>query len=303
MKKVVSVLVAAAMAASMSVFAMTASATKDGIDYVLPVDDMDSWIAEIMEPYQWGGALAECDVINGEVVDGAMKLTMGGGWQYPHARVEDMNNGLVAVTEDDYVNLDISLDTTEQDIRFGLTLVCNLDTKNTNVQLAPYICKLAGVTPVGTGTGEQVPGGDYKLSFKFVDAVKYLDEIAGSTVYDSLFGADGDSTVCSIRFYLYSSTPEDVADKALTIRSFTIGAEASDTDTSTGSGTNSTASTSGNTSTGGNATTSSKTSTAGGGKTSSTQVTTGENLIPVIGVAALAVVATSTVIISKKRSK
>ena len=296
MKKVVSILIAAALAASMSVFTMTASATKDGTDYVLPVDDIDSWIAEIMEPYEWGGALAECDVINGEVVDGAMKLTMGGGWQYPHARVENFEAGLVSVTEDDYVNLDVSLDTDTDDIRFGLTLVCNIDTKNTDVQLAPYICKVSGATPVGTGKGQQVPGGDYKLSFKFADAVKYLDEVAGSTVYDSLFGPDGDSTVCSIRFYLYSSSPEEVADKALTIRSFTIGAQASDTNTSTG-GTASTGTTSS-----GSTTTSSKVQTTSS-TSSKSQVTTGENILPIIGVAALAVVATSAIVVSKKRSK
>ena len=296
MKKIISAVVTLALAAAMSTFVMTASADTM---YTLPVDDIEAW--QSSTDGSWSGALAESTYMNGEASADGMKIWPTGQhpYGYPNARVEDTTgaNGIVTLMPDYYLNFDIKFEGTDSDcwqmkFNFGAAATASVD---------PAIVKAAGVEAVNN----HIPAGEYKLSIKVSDLLKGAQKDNGEIydddqLYDLIFGPDGQPKLIGVTFVIYGKDTSD----ALTIKNWTITTEA---ETGSGEGTASvastasTASTTSTASTASTASTTSKSSTAGG--SSKTQVGTGEDMLPIIGIAALAVVATSAVVVTKKRAK
>ena len=292
MKKIISAVVTLALAAAMSTFAMTASA--DTI-YTLPVDDIDLW--QSSTDGSWGGALAESTYMNGEASADGMKVWPTGQHPhgYPNARVEDTTGatGLVTLMPDYYLNFDIKFEGGKEDgwqmkFNFGSAATANVETA---------IVKAAGVEAVG----KHVPAGEYKLSIKLSDLLKGAQKDSGDLydddqLYDLIFGPDGQPKLIGVTFVIFGKDTSDV----LTIKNWTITTEP-DSGSNEGTGsvsttTPSTSSSAGTTSTGSSASKPAATSSKG-------QVSTGESILPIVGIAALAVVATSAVVVTKKRAK
>ncbi len=297
MKKVLSILVALAILATMSAFVMTASAEETAAlnaKYKLPVDDVDSWIAENMEPYAWSLPLAEgCDTIDGEVTsEGYMQLTFpedGYGYTYPHARVESAA-GLVQTVESDYINLKASLAATEEDdIRWSVILV-NVEG---TVNLAQAIGDACGVETLNEG--HQLPGGDYDATFKIADALKAWDEKEGTDYYEGMYGAGGNSYITGFRFYIYSDSMP--TDKPLTIKELTVGSmEGEEDTTSSDAGTSSAASTTSSSASGTSSVTSKVSSISS--NTSNLDSDPDSNpIVPIIIAAAVILVAAAVVVV------
>ncbi len=248
MKKIFSIFLALAILATMSAFAMTASAEQTAAlnaKYELPVDDIDAWVGENMEPYKWNQPLAEgVDTIVGEVTSEGMALSFpeGSDMTYPNARVENAG-GLIQTTENDYINIKASLGNAgDTDIRWG----ANIAFVGGRIDLQPAIAEQAGVELFG---GKQLPGGDYDVTFKISDALKAWDETEGTDYYEAMYGAGGNSYVTGIWFYLFSENC--VTGKPLVVKSVTIGSmegegntasETSSADTSSAASTESTTS-------------------------------------------------------------
>ncbi len=286
LKKVLSVLLALAIAATMSAFAMTASA-ETNVKWELPVDDIDAWVGENMSPYNWNQPLAEgCDTIEAEVTSEGMALSFPANdstMTYPNARVENPG-GFLQITEDDYINIKASLGNAgDTDIRWTVSLKFVAGSANLRYTMA----ELAGVELFG---GSQLPAGDYDLSFNIADAIKATDEAEGTQIYDGIWGEGGNTYITGVVFYIYSEGR--VTDKPLVVKSITVGDKASDN-----AGTESKAPATDDTSKAPADKNESTTSNA----SSKGQVSTGESVMPIVGIAALAVVATSAVVISRKK--
>ena len=296
MKKLISAVIAMAITAAMSTFVMTASAETI---YTLPVDDIDVW--QSSTEGSWGGALAESTYMNGEASADGMKIWPTGEhpYGYPNARVEDTTGttGIVTLTPDYYLNLDIKFEGTDSDawsmkFNFGAAATATVD---------DAIAKATGVELVN----KHVPAGEYKASIKISDLFKGAQKDDGSVcdeaqLNNAIFGEDGQPKLIGVTFVIYGKDTSDV----MTIREWTITTDAENS-SNVGSATTGGSNSSTDNSSKGSSNASTTNSSKGGTTTNSSkgQVSTGENVLPIIGVTALAVVATSAVVVSKKRSK
>ena len=311
MKKLVSGLVAAAVAATMATTAMTASAATS---YTLPVDDITQWVASTSNGV-WTVPIQESEYITAEEIPGVgMRLSPLGQIGWPAGRVEDQTGttGVCNLTENDYLNFEIVFEGDGETDAWELKL--NLGANGT-VSCDETIVKEVGVTRANN----HMPAGTYQMSIKIADILKEgladSGNPGGDALYNAVLGADGNNALLGFRFVAYAMDETDY----LTIKSLTIGTDATyskstytapgeeapststgGSTTSTGGSTTSTGGSTTSTGTGSTTSTASKAPTTSKGGTSS-QVSTGESVLPIIGIAALAVVATSAVVVSRKR--
>ena len=307
MKKIISAIAATAIAASLALSTTVASAETY---YTIPMD-----------PAEWSTWLVNNPKLDETADLSAEELPGGEGmkvWfpdtattvQIPNFLL-NVGSGITQVSNGDDLHIDVTLDGPDGawDARWNVEIAFNGAGTN-RMQIAKYIAAATGNEKLKENTSSQLPSGTYNVVLDLEDLIKAYDADNDTNNYDKVFGDGGNRWLTTINFQMATNKPGENSDKdyALTIRDFSLGTDGSFDDINTGSSTTSTASTGGSTtstaSTGGSTTsTGSKASSTGGNKTSSSQVGTGENMLPVIGVAALAVVATSAVVVSKKRSK
>ncbi|HIZ16995.1 MAG TPA: hypothetical protein H9675_05465 [Firmicutes bacterium] len=202
---------------------------------------------------------------------------------------------LCTVDNNSYLNLHFKLEADSS--IYGIQLYVRVG-ESGEENLTPFMANLFGLdsyslTGIGADGAETsldgvLPAGEYTMSVSFKDLMAdYPDQAA--------LLADGAPFVFHQLFVRASDECSAEDEVKLTVYdvSVTTGAVYAENKYDDLSG-NTTTVSGGSTSTGGGTSTSSKPS-------SNSQVDTGENMLPVIGIAALAVVATSAVIISKKR--
>lgn len=196
--------------------------------YALPTYDISSWVAERTSDssygYAWSAPLTgdeRSDEINGEVTDdGAMRLTLSGSFSYPSARVQN-NGGLVWLTEEDYLNLDVTLEgeTGDTDVRWGLDLMF----PGGKVSINQYIAEAAGVELFAYS---QLKQGRYRVSLHIAELLKAYDSDKGLTgsdsMYEKVFGENGNNALTQVWFTMFSNTPAQHTDIGLLVSSLTV---------------------------------------------------------------------------------
>ena len=302
MKKLASAIAATAIAASLAL-GTTVSSSADVI-YKVPTDpaEWSTWTSGLP-------SLDEATDISGEeTADGALRV-----W-FPETATSPIPNllinsgsGLLAVSEGDKLHVDVTLEgeTGATDMRWFLEIGFNgAGTDPARFNISKYIAEAANNGTAANDYG-QLPSGTYNVVLDIADVIKSYDEDNGKANYDKIFGEGGNSYLTTININIATNDPEKNSDKdqSLIIREIAVGTsdEFANVNTGTSGGSTSTGGTTTNSSKGSTTTNSSKGSTTT--NSSKGQVTTGENMLPIIGVAALAVVATSAVVVSKKRAK
>ena len=294
MKKIISAIAATAIAASLALSTTVASAETY---YTIPMDpaEWSTWMVNFPK-------LDETDDLSAEELPGGEGMKV---W-FPDTATEQIPNfllnvgaGITEVTKGDDLHIDITLegDDGAMDMRWFVEIGFNgADIERMNI--SKYIAAATGNDKLQPNEYRQLPSGTYDVVLDMEELIKAYDADNDTTNYDKIWnsGADNTRLLTTINFNVATSDPAKNSDKDnhLIIRDFSLGTDGSFEGTGNG-GTASTGSTASTASTG------SKSSTTG--SSSKTQVGTGENLLPVIGIAALAVVATSAVVVTKKRAK
>ena len=213
-------------------------------------------------------------------------------------------HGIVEVQEGDDLHIDVTLDGEDgaTDMRWFVEIGFNgagIDRMN----IAKYIAEATGNDKLAANSYGHLPSGTYNVVLDVADLIKAYDADNGTSNYDKVFnsGATNTRMLTTINFNVATNDPAKNSDKdnVLTIRDFSLGTDGTFADAGTdGSSTTapSTSSSTGTTSTGSSASKPAATSSKG-------QVSTGESILPIVGIAALAVVATSAVVVTKKRAK
>ncbi len=284
--------------------------------YAASTDSLDGWLTydenfpetalnAYVSPIADGSDPNYTGHMKGEVVTDGVEFTFTdtfyGSTQATNAYgsfVRQFNNVspyLCTVNNDSYLNLHFKLEADsslygaqlylrvgesgDQDVTPVLAEALNLETNEIN-----------GVRPDGgTNTFNSLPAGEYTISLSFKDLMaNYTEQAAlladgAPFVFHQLFvrASDECSAEDEVKLTVY-----DVSVTTAAAYSQNEYDDLNGNTTTSGSGSST------------NSSTSSTTSRTSSGNS---QVDTGENMLPVIGIAALAVVATSAVIISKKR--
>lgn len=305
MKKLIAAIAATAVAASL---AMTATFASADVYYTIPTD-----------PASWGTwmlgspKLDETDQLYAEeTAEGYLEVSFPetGETTIPNFLLNE-GGGLVQVTEGDLLHIDVTLEGEEgaTDMRWLVEIAFN-GAGSQRMNIAKYIGEATGNDKLVANAYGQLPSGTYNVVLDIAEVLQAYDTDNAddsskiTNNYERVFGEGGNTYLTTINFNVATNDPANNSDKdnKLIIRDFSIGTSESDFETgSTGGSTtstdDSTTSTGGTSST---ASTSSKAPTTSAGGTSS-QVSTGESVLPIIGIAALAVVATSAVVVSRKR--
>ena len=291
MKKIISIFIALSMAASAAVMAMTVSAAE--VKFEAPLDDVSAWRAST------GDVQLDSDDswIDAVVDNGSLIVNMNDKAKtfYPYIKIADAQQGLFEAAEDDVLNLkanyvsDTSLDNSWAHT-WGVVITFAAQHNGTNIEANINKAIGAAANIEVSGSNNIFPG-TADVSINLADAVK---EAVDKTAYDAIYGEGGDPTVVAIRLYI--STGKYAPNAKLTISelSITDSEEENSGSVSNVVSENPTSST---------APVSSKAPSNSSTKTSSTQVDTGENIIPVIGIAALAAIAVSAGAVSRKKVK
>ena len=204
------------------------------------------------------------------------------------------------VNNDSYLNMHFKLEADSS--IYGVQLLVRVGTTG-DEDTTPALANLFGVeTNALTGIGadgttetsyDALPAGEYTFSISFADLLAdYPDQLAmleegAPFVFHQLFVRADDSCAATDEVAL---TVYDVSVTTAPVYSSNVYDDLVE-DPTTSSGTSSSSS----------STSSASSSTASRTQSTSSQVDTGDAVMPIIGVAALAVVATSAVIVSKKR--
>ena len=301
MKKIISAIAATAIAASLALSTTVASAETY---YTIPMD-----------PAEWSTWMVNNPKLDETADLSAEELPGGEGMKvwFPDTATVQIPNfllnvgaGITEVSNGDDLHIDVTLDGPDGawDARWNVEIAFNAAGTN-RMQIAKYIAAATGNEKLKENTSSQLPSGTYNVVLDLEDLIKAYDADNDTNNYDKVFGDGGNRWLTTINFQMATNKPGENSDKdyALTIRDFSLGTDGSFEGTGNGgtASTGSTASTASTGSTASTASTGSKSSTTG--SSSKTQVGTGENLLPVIGIAALAVVATSAVVVTKKRAK
>ncbi len=299
MKKLFGAIAATAIAASLALSTTVASADKY---YTIPFD-----------PAEWGTWMVGSPKLDETTDLAAEELPGGAGMKvwFPETATQQIPNfllnfgsGIVEVQQGDDLHIDVTLDGEEggMDIRWNVEIGFNgagIDRMN----IAKYIGQATGNEKLQANQYRQLPSGTYNVVLDVEDLIKAFDADNGTNNYDKVFnsGATNTRMLTTINFNVATNDPAKNSDKdnVLTIRDFSLGTDGTFADAGTdGSSTTapSTSSSTGTTSTGSSASKPAATSSKG-------QVSTGESILPIVGIAALAVVATSAVVVTKKRAK
>ena len=299
MKKIVGAIAATAIAASLALSTTVASAEKY---YTIPFD-----------PAEWGTWMVGSPKLDETTDLAAEELPGGAGMKvwFPETATQQIPNfllnvgaGIVEVQEGDDLHIDVTLDGEDgaTDMRWFVEIGFNgagIDRMN----IAKYIAEATGNDKLAANSYGHLPSGTYNVVLDVADLIKAYDADNGTSNYDKVFnsGATNTRMLTTINFNVATNDPAKNSDKdnVLTIRDFSLGTDGTFADAGTdGSSTTapSTSSSTGTTSTGSSASKPAATSSKG-------QVSTGESILPIVGIAALAVVATSAVVVTKKRAK
>ena len=223
MKKLISIFVAVAMLASLTVIAITSvsAGTEPTVRWTLPVDDITQWRATKLdgEGQSW-----EHDAINnqngvktclkGEVVDGAMVLTASedNNRNYAFAIVNNAG-GLVWFNEDDVLNLkfsyDVGTDPTSWTHALEIQLGFVAGTVKLNSLIAPD--NLSGSGNILSGT------------YDFSKPIGEIVQEAAPALYESIFGEGGNTALTYVKFIMsYNEANYTDPTEKLTINSMTV---------------------------------------------------------------------------------
>ena len=286
MKKLMSAIAATAVAASLALSTTVASAET----YYTAPDDPSEWTTW----FSGSPALSEITQVSAESTADGMRV-----W-FPETAEEKFKivsfliangAGITEIQPTDELHIDVTLEGADKgtDIRWTLQLAFN-GAGTGNMYMSKYIAAEAGYE---ANEYNQMPQGRYEVVIPIGEMIEQYDADNSTTNYDKIWnsGADNTRLLTGLIVQVAASDPVNNSDKdqALVIHDISFGTAGSTASTAS---TGSTAST---------ASTASKSSTTGG--SSKTQVGTGENMLPIIGIAALAVVATSAVVVTKKRAK
>ena len=301
MKKLFGAIAATAIAASLALSTTVASADKY---YTIPFD-----------PAEWGTWMVGSPKLDETTDLAAEELPGGAGMKvwFPETATQQIPNfllnfgsGIVEVQQGDDLHIDVTLDGEEggMDIRWNVEIGFNgagIDRMN----IAKYIGQATGNEKLQANQYRQLPSGTYNVVLDVEDLIKAFDADNGTNNYDKVFnsGATNTRMLTTINFQMATNTPDKNSDKdyALTIRDFSLGTDGTFADAGTSTAPSSTApSTSSST---GTSSKGSTTSSKPAATSSKGQVSTGESILPIVGIAALAVVATSAVVVTKKRAK
>ncbi len=301
MKKIISAIAATAIAASLALSTTVASAETY---YTIPMD-----------PAEWSTWMVNNPMLNETENLGAEETSEGMEVWFPDTATVQIPNfllnvgaGITEVTKGDDLHIDITLegDDGAMDMRWFVEIGFN-GAGIERMNISKYIAAATGNDKLQPNDYGQLPSGTYDVVLDMEELIKAYDADNDTTNYDKIWnsGADNTRLLTTINFNVATTDPAKNSDKDnhLIIRDFSLGTDGSFEGTGNGgtASTGSTASTASTGSTASTASTGSKSSTTG--SSSKTQVGTGENLLPVIGIAALAVVATSAVVVTKKRAK
>lgn len=196
--------------------------------YSLPTNDLSAWVAERTANssygYAWNAPLTgdeKSDEINGEVTEsGSMRLTLTGSISYPTARVQN-NSGLVWLTEEDYINFDVTLEGEQggTDVRWGMDIAF----ASGRITVNKYIAEAAGAELFANS---QLKQGRYRVSLKIADLLRAYDTDNGLTgsdsVYEKVFGAGGNNALTQVWFTMFSNTPAEHTDVGLVAEHFSV---------------------------------------------------------------------------------
>ena len=282
MKKLMSAIAATAVAASLALSTTVASAET----YYTAPDDPAEWTTW----FSGSPALSEITQVSAESTADGMRV-----W-FPETAEDKFKivsfliangAGITEIQPTDELHIDVTLEGADKgtDIRWTLQLAFN-GAGTGNMYMSKYIAAEAGYE---ANEYNQMPQGRYEVVIPIGEMIKQYDADNSKTNYDKIWnsGASNTRLLTGLIVQVAASDPVNNSDKdqALVIHDISFGTAGSFDNAGTGS----------------TASTASKSSTTGG--SSKTQVGTGENMLPIIGIAALAVVATSAVVVTKKRAK
>ena len=285
MKKLFGAIAATAIAASLALSTTVASADKY---YTMPFD-----------PAEWGTWMVGSPKLDETSDLAAEELPGGAGMKvwFPEGASVTIPNfllnvgaGIVEVQEGDDLHIDVTLDGEDgaTDMRWFVEIGFNgagIDRMN----IAKYIAEATGNDKLAANSYGHLPSGTYNVVLDVADLIKAYDADNGTSNYDKVFnsGATNTRMLTTINFNVATNDPAKNSDK--------------DNDAGTSTAPSSTApSTSSST---GTSSKGSTTSSKPAATSSKGQVSTGESILPIVGIAALAVVATSAVVVTKKRAK
>lgn len=196
--------------------------------YILPTNDISAWVAERTANssygYAWNAPLTgdtKSDEINGEVTkSGSMRFTLTGNLSYPTARIQN-NSGLVWLAEEDYINLDVTLEGElgGTDVRWGLEIAFI----GGRISINQYVAEAAGVE---LHAGSQLKQGRYRVSLQIGDLLRAYDADKGLTgtnsYYQKVFGEGGNKALTQVWFTMFSNTPAQFTDVGLVVDEFNV---------------------------------------------------------------------------------
>ena len=284
MKKFFGVIAATAVAASLALSTTVASAD---VIWAVP-DDPEQWATW----FEGSPALSEATEISAESTADGMRVwfpdTATGAFKICSFLMAN-GAGFTAVEPDDELHVDVTLegDAGGTDVRWIMQLAFN-GAGTGNMSVSKYIAAAANNGQEANQYG-QMPQGHYELVIPMGDLIEQFDADNATTNYDKIWnsGANNTKLLTGVILQIATNNPEKNSDKDLglvihDISINTAGSVTVDNDNSQATTTPSTSSSAGTTSTGSSASKPAATSSKG-------QVST--------------VVATSAVVVTKKRAK
>lgn len=298
MKKLISAIAATAVAASLAL-STTVSSSADVI-YTAPSDPSE-WVTWL----DGSPALSEIEELTAEDTADGMKVwfpeTATGRFKIMSFLIAQ-GSGITQVEPEDELHVKVKLDGEKggTDVRWIFSIAFTAAGTG-NMQMSKYIAEAANNGLAANEYG-QMPQGEYEAVVTFGDLIEKYDADNKTDNYEKIWGTNGNKYLTGIIVQMATNNPEKNSDKdqALTIEDISVGTPGSfKVESNSNAGTSNGGTT--NSSNSGTTTNSSK----GGTTTNSSkgQVSTGESILPIVGIAALAVVATSAVIVTKKRAK
>ena len=296
MKKVISAIVAVAVTASIAAMSVVSSAAAS-VKWEAPIDDVSAWVGST------GDVALDSDEcwLDGKVEDGALIVNENEKCKifYPYFKVRNAESGLFEAEEGDMLNFDATLvaDETAPNAsmhNFGLILTfAAQNSEGANIEINVNKALAATDSNIKIAESGNLLAGSVKASIDLEEAVKGA---VSEEDYEAIYGEGGDGTVISARIYL--TTGQYAPGTTVTLRELNVTTGGEPEVSSNGS-------TGGNTVTNSSKPDTTTNSSKGGTTTNSSkgQVSTGENILPIVGIAALAAIATSAVIITKKKVK
>ena len=289
MKKIIGAVAATAIAASL---AFSSTVAQADVLWEMPDDpsEFSTW-TEGLPP------LDEATDISGESTADGLRLYFPEGCKaaMPNALISSAS-GLFELTEDD----EIHLEATSQGANFYWSIeIAWWGAEQHRLNISEVIGDAAGIEAKDVNGYMAMVPGTYNVTMTAGEVVQAFDDANGTNYYDTIFAADSNRLFTHLNILLVTDSLEKITpDQDVVIKQLAFGTagtfDATTAPSSTAPSTSSCARTS---------STGSTTSSKPAATSSKGQVSTGESILPIVGIAALAVVATSAVVATKKRAK